>query len=363
MIFSCLSVIRQGWLGIPLFFLGIVSLAFSQLAQTADNAQVSAEDLVSSISAKLATQKKIMDDLNTQLGDDPTALSKKEILSNLATASEQDGNAKIEVNRLKSNLKGVEDAWAARRNELQKSISETSSRLSDSQNILDDLNDNFAGRFSEAQPALQVLGEAVERTSSEAEALSKLMDAARNDAKFGMQSLVKESEGFMARIAPTPPVPQPVAPKTSVGRNVASVIQSKEAMSLSSSDRFSPSITASPNILTKPLPVSTISGNGTQISKLESELAASKNLQTELSEDTAQMQIELRRAYRDIVSLKSNLDESQQMVQALERSKNALSSGSISGQGVSAKSISDQINRLERELDNARSDLRQSRQS
>lgn len=338
-------------------------MAFSQLAQTADNAQVSAEDLVSSISAKLATQKKIMEDLNTQLADDPTALSKKEILSNLATASEQDGNAKTEVNRLKSNLKGVEDAWAARRSELQKSISETSSRLSDSQNILDDLNDNFAGRFSEAQPALQVLGEAVERTSSEAEALSKLMDAARNDAKFGMQSLVKESEDFMARIAPTPPVPQPIAPKTSVGRNVASVIQSKEAMSLSSSDRFSPSITASPNILTKPLPVSTISGNGTQISKLESELAASKNLQTELSEDTAQMQIELRRAYRDIVSLKSNLDESQQMVQALERSKNALSSGSISGQGVSAKSISDQINRLERELDNARSDLRQSRQS
>ena len=152
--FSCLSVIRQGWLGIPLFFLGIVSLAFSQLAQTADNAKVSAEDLVSSISAKLATQKKIIDDLNTQLADDPTVLSKKEFLSNLETASKQDGNAETEVNRFKSNLKGVEDAWAARRNELQKSISETSSRLSDSQNILDDLNDNFAGRFTEAQPAL-----------------------------------------------------------------------------------------------------------------------------------------------------------------------------------------------------------------
>ena len=58
------------------------------------------------------------------------------------------------------------------------------------------------------------------------------------------------------------------------------------------------------------------------------------------------MQIELRKAYRDILSLKSNLDESQQMVAALERSKNALTSNSVSGQGVSAKSISDQINRL-----------------
>ena len=144
MIFSCLSVIRQGWLGIPLFFLGIVSLAFSQLAQTADNAQVSAEDLAASISAKLATQKKIINDLNNQLSDDPTALTKKEILSNLETATEQDGNAKTEVNRLKSNLRGVEDAWAARSNELKNSIRETSNRMSDSQNILDDLKDNFA---------------------------------------------------------------------------------------------------------------------------------------------------------------------------------------------------------------------------
>ena len=362
MIFSCLSVIRQGWLGFPLFFVGVVSLAFSQLAQTADNAQLSAEDLVSNIKSKLAEQKKTVEKLVAQVEDNPTAFDKTKIVSNLDAVSENDSNAKVEVNRLKSNLRGVEDAWAARRGELRKSIGDTSSRLSDSQNILNDLNDNFAGRFSEAQPALQVLNEAVERTSSETLALVKLMEAARNDAKFGMQSLVKESEDLIARTTPNPPAPQISTPKTSVGRNVASVIQSKEAVSLSSSDRFSPSITAGSNILTQPLP-SSASANGSKISKLESELAASKNIQTELSEDTAQMQIELRKAYRDILSLKSNLDESQQMVAALERSKNALNSSSVAGQGVSAKSISDQINRLERELDNARSDLRQSRQS
>ncbi len=338
-------------------------MAFSQLAQTADNVQVSAEDLVTSIGTMLVTQTKIITNLNTQLGENPTTLTKKEIVSNLESISGQGGNSQVEVNRLKSNLQGVEDAWATRSNELKKSIRETSGRLSDSQNILEDLKDNFAGRFSEVQPALQVLENAVKRTSSETQALSKLMDAARNDAKFGMQSLVKESEDLIARTTPAPPVMQPDVPKTSVGRNVASVIQSREAVSLSSSDRFSPSITAGSNILTTPLPVSTSNNNGSKISKLKSELAASKNIQTELSEDTAQMQIELRRAYRDIVSLKSNLEESQQMVEALERSKNALSSGSIAGQGVSAKSISDQINRLERELDNARSDLRQSRQS
>lgn len=343
--------------------MGIVTLAFSQLAQTADNAQVSGEDFVTSINAKLATQSKIIADLKTQLDENPTALTKKEVVSNLEFVSGEDGNSEVEINRLKSNLQGVEDAWLARRSELENSIRETSGRLSDSRNILEDLKDNFAGRFSEAQPALQVLDKSVMRTSSETEALSKLMDAARMDAKFGMQSLVKESEDLMARTTPIPPNLQQVIPQTSVGRNVASVIQSKEAVSLSSSDRFSPSITAGSNILTRPLPVSPSTTNGSKISKLESELAASKDIQTELSEDTAQMQIELRRAYRDIVSLKSNLEESQQMVDALERSKNALSSGSMTGQGVSAKSISDQINRLERELDNARSDLRQSRQS
>ena len=30
---TCLSVCRQGWMGVPLFLLGVVSLAFSQLGQ------------------------------------------------------------------------------------------------------------------------------------------------------------------------------------------------------------------------------------------------------------------------------------------------------------------------------------------
>lgn len=361
--FSCLSVIRQGWLGFPLFLVGIVSLAFSQLAQTADNARITAEELVPLINSKLAVQNKLIVELEAQLADDPTSFGKNRVLSNLESVSNQDANAQVEVDRLKSNLQGVEDAWGVRKNELSGSIRETAKRVADSQNILADLKENFAGRITEAQPALEVLNETVERTESESNALRKLMDAARNDANFGMQSLIKESEDFISRSAPKPPSVENTRPKTSIGRNVATVIGSTEAMPLSSTDRFRPSISAGSDILTKPIPSSGSGIAGSKISKLESELAASKNIQTELSEDTAQMQIELRRAYRDIVSLKSNLEESEQMVTALERSKNALSSGSLSGQGVSAKSISDQINRLERELDNARSDLRQSRQS
>ena len=40
--------------------------------------------------------------------------------------------------------------------------------------------------------------------------------------KFGMQSLVRESEALIARKAPNAPSPQVPSPNTPVGRNVAS---------------------------------------------------------------------------------------------------------------------------------------------
>ena len=362
MTFSCLSVIRQGWLGLPLFLLGIVSLAFSQLAQTEDNVTSSAEELVSSLTSDLNAQSERMSKLDGLLEENPLSSFRETVLSNLEAASNQGTNSDVEVERLKSNLNGVEDAWAARKGELTNSIQNTNKRLLESKAILNDLKDEFAGRLGEAQIPLQVLKETASKTENESIALEKLMDAARKDAIFGIQSLVKESEQLNARTLPTPPAESPKAPNTTTGRNVSAVIRSSEAVPLSTSDRFSPSIVAAPNILTQPPSASDRDGNS-EINRLESQLAASKNIQTELSEDTAQMQIELRKAYRDIVSLRSNLKESEQMVSELQKTKNALSSNNLGSQGISAKSITDQINRLERELDNARSDLRQSRQS
>ena len=192
----------------------------------------------------------------------------------------------------------MEDAWAARKGELTNSIQNTNKRLLESKAILNDLKDEFAGRLGEAQIPLQVLKlETALKTENESIALEKLMDAARKDAIFGIQSLVKESEQLNARTLPTPPAESPKAPNTITGRNVSAVIRSSEAVPLSSSDRFSPSIVAAPNILTQPPSTSDRDGNS-EINRLESQLAASKNIQTELSEDTAQMQIELRKAYR-----------------------------------------------------------------
>ena len=81
MTFSCLSVIRQGWLGLPLFLVGIVSLAFSQLAQTEDNVTSSAEELVSSLTSDLNAQSERMSKLEVLLEENPLSSFRGTVLA------------------------------------------------------------------------------------------------------------------------------------------------------------------------------------------------------------------------------------------------------------------------------------------
>ena len=98
------------------------------------------------------------------------------------------------------------------------------------------------------------------------------------------------------------------------------------------------------------------------IAKLRKELDYSKNFQSELSADSAELKSDLRKAYREIVSLQTNLKESQLIINELENSKKSLYRNAEGGPAT-AQSVSKEINRLERELEQAREDLRQSRQS
>ena len=98
------------------------------------------------------------------------------------------------------------------------------------------------------------------------------------------------------------------------------------------------------------------------ITKLRRELDDSKNFQTELSADSAELKSDLRKAYREIVSLQTNLKESKMIVDELENSKRSLYKTSDGGPAT-AQTVSKEINRLERQLEQAREDLRQSRQS
>ena len=53
MISTCLSVCRQGWFGVPLFLLGIASLAFSQLVQEAETESLPPDQQAQYIESKL----------------------------------------------------------------------------------------------------------------------------------------------------------------------------------------------------------------------------------------------------------------------------------------------------------------------
>jgi len=129
------------------------------------------------------------------------------------------------------------------------------------------------------------------------------------------------------------------------------------------SNRFAPSIRSSVGqVGAEPLAGGLDQESQDVIRRLKNELAASKSVQTELSADTAGLQGDLRKAYREIVSLQSNLKESQLMVDELDKSRQSLWK-TEDGSPPTAQTVSRQINRLEQELQKAREDLRLSRQT
>ena len=57
---SCLTLFKQGWFGLPLFFLGLGSLAFSQLEPGQDANELTADQIASSISSDLSKAKNLI---------------------------------------------------------------------------------------------------------------------------------------------------------------------------------------------------------------------------------------------------------------------------------------------------------------
>ncbi|MEJ6522833.1 MAG: hypothetical protein QNL65_01545, partial [Opitutales bacterium] len=70
MISTCLSVCRQGWYGVPLFFLGIASLAFSQLVQETKVESLPPDQQVQFIESKLKDLGKRLNAVQQDQGRD-----------------------------------------------------------------------------------------------------------------------------------------------------------------------------------------------------------------------------------------------------------------------------------------------------
>ncbi|MBT3637632.1 MAG: hypothetical protein HN531_11880 [Opitutae bacterium] len=346
---TCLSVCRQGWLGVPLFLLGVVSLAFSQLGQEPQEEAMTAEELSRFVADGIKRLKIRVNGLQKEQSGTFLAERKQAIGGNLSQVSSVRGNSDPTVVRLQANLQAVEEAWKSRSRETVKGLSSVEGRLLETTKIFDDLDENFAGRMDEAKPALAVLRENLSRTTNELDALVKLSQNAQSDALSGLNTLLSESNELVRLTVPS----APVSPRsTIVARQPAP-----------RSNRFAPSIRSSVGqVGVDPVEGGLDEESQEVIRRLKNELAASKSVQTELSADTAGLQGDLRKAYREIVSLQANLNESQLMVNELDKSRQSLWK-TEDGSPPTAQTVSKQINRLEQDLQKAREDLRLSRQT
>ncbi len=362
MLSTCLSVCRQGWIGVPIFLLGIVSLAFSQLVQDAEIESLPPDQQVQFIDSKLKDLNNRLSTVTRNQSGDQFRSKKDSAIGNLNQLVSVYGKNDSNSLSVQTMLDNANQSWQIRRQEIGKGVSSVDGRLREASMIFDDLRENFAGRLEEASPALVVIQENLVRTEDEVDTLSRLSDNAVSEAIRDYSNVQAESDRLAIQAVPILPVASSVAQYSSTGRQVANAITSKEAVALGGSSRFAPSISTNAGTVEGSRRDSSSMETADVINRLKSELAVSKSVQTELSADTTDLQGDLRKAYREIVSLQNNLKESQMIVEELEETKNSLwQTGN--GQNPTAQSVSGKIRRLENELQLAREDLRASRQT
>ncbi len=360
---TCLSLCKQGWFGVPLFFLGIASLAFSQLVQEAEIESLPPDQQVQFIESQLKDLNSRLKVVQNGQGGDSFVLKRQSSIGNLDQLVSVYGKEDSNALSIQEMINQADQTWKSRSSEIKQGVSSVGSRLSEANLILDDLRENFAGRLDEASPALNVLRENLIRTETEVDALSKLSKNAITDASKAFTIIQNESNRLAIKAVPTVPTGSP--PSTSYSpkvNQVANVINAKEAVPLGGTSRFSASINTDAGFVQAR---GDEKGNGESsqiINRLKSELAVSKSVQNELSADTSDLQGDLRKAYREIVSLQANLKETQMLARELEQSKNSLWQNE-SGARPTAQSVSGKITRLENDLQLAREDLRSSRQT
>jgi len=337
---TCLSLCKQGWFGVPLFFLGIASLAFSQLVQEAEIESLPPDQQVQFIESKLKDLNSRVKVVQNGQGGDSFALKRQSSIGNLEQLISVYGKNDSNALSIQEMINQADQTWKSRSNEINQGASSVVSRLNEANLILDDLSEE-----------------------TEVEALSKLSKNAISDATNAFSIIQTESNRLAVKAVPT--IPKNSTPSNNyspIAKQVANVINAKEAVPLSGSSRFSPSINTDAGLVKERGEENLNRDSSEIINRLKSELAVSKSVQNELSADTSDLQGDLRKAYREIVSLQANLKETQMLARELEQSKNSLWQNESGGRAT-AQSVSGKINRLESELQLAREDLRSSRQT
>ena len=127
---TCLSFCKQGWFGVTLFFLGIASLAFSQLAQETEIESLPPDQQVQFIDSKLR-------DLNSrlklvQIGQtgDSFIMKRQSSIGNLNQLFSTNGKNDPNALSIQEMIDQADQTWESRSSEISKGVSSVDSRLS-----------------------------------------------------------------------------------------------------------------------------------------------------------------------------------------------------------------------------------------
>jgi len=350
-------------LGLPILFVGLVSLAFSQFEGEGGEKYETTNELVSAIEASLDSNQKLLDSLRSSRANLVTS-DREQILLDLTNLNKTKGVDSQSVQKLQDQFNETDNRLNKSTVMIEQRLSAAQNRVSDSLALFKDLKESYGGRMDEAKTPLLTLEENLAGAEAELNALSVMINGVSKDFAYEYSLLAKSTRDVSASLIPEPPVSAPLPANTvSVSRSVSSALNSINPSRASAGDRFAPSIRPSDSRLSPATSKSLSAGDDKEvISRLMTELESSKSFQTELSADSAELQSDLRKAYREIVSLQNNLSESKLLIEELENSKKSFYQ-ITDGDPATAKALTDRIKSLEIELDNARQDLRQSRQS
>lgn len=360
---TCLSVCKQGWFGVPLFFFGIASLAFSQLVLETETQSLPPDQQIQFIDAKLKQLSDRLIVIEKDQSGGTFSDSKRAALGDLNQLSSIYGNQDSRTVSIQSQINKAESGWNIRSEEIKQGIASVEGRISEASLIFEDLKQNFAGRLDEASPALLVLRENLMRTETEIDAISSISKSAISEVGNAFSNIKLESDSLASQAIPLAPnssgTPKVFSAKS---KQITDAIKAKQAIPLSINSPFAPAINTDAGFVQLSTENDKNNNSSEIINRLKTELAVSKSVQNELSADSSDLQGDLRKAYREIVSLQTSLKETQMLARELESTKNSLWQNE-DGQRPTAQSVSGKINRMEKELMLAREDLRASRQT
>jgi chromosome segregation ATPase len=372
-----LSARRLSWVALTMLLLGIVTYAFSQLESSPPTPALDGKGQVTAIRQSLATLDARMSDLakaqaRLRLRSETDRIARNleqarnGIPGSLGQASE---DLSTEVSKLGEELSAVEGELDRRQGETARTLSGIEGRLEETKGIFNDALDNTGGNPDEALPVLQIVSENLDRVDNELSAVAQLVKAGEEEGSIMATALSKKVSGILDQVAQSRLAGEKnkeSPPKSDVAlssgpRGISDAV--KKIDEDASASRFKPSILSEgADIGSARQTAAGQRSSASSIEELRAKLASSHNFQVALSEDTEKLQSDLRRAYREIVSLQTSVQESERLVGELEESRMALLK--TRGQNASGvEAVSRMVSRLEAELKTSREELKIARRS